>query len=71
MRITFTSISWSGIPTVHCEEWGGEDVEVRLILKGGGCENCGTQVWLPSPALKADRDLDGVKRCILDAIHSS
>lgn len=58
-----------GIPTVHCEEWDQDDVEVRMVLKGGGCENVGTQYSLPNPALKADRDLDGVQRCILDAIY--
>jgi fumarate hydratase class I len=57
-----------GIPTVHCEEWDPPDVEVRVILKGGGCENCGAQYSLPNAKLKADRTLDGVSRCILDAI---
>ncbi len=57
-----------GIPTVHCEEWDSPDVEVRLILKGGGSENCGAQYSLPNGKLKADRDLEGVRRCILDAI---
>jgi fumarate hydratase class I len=57
-----------GIPTVHCEEWDRDDVEVRIILKGGGCENVGAQYTLPNPALKADRDLEGVQHCILDAI---
>jgi fumarate hydratase class I len=57
-----------GIPTVHCEEWDSPDVEVRLILKGGGCENVGAQYSLPNTKLKADRDLDGVRRCILDAV---
>jgi fumarate hydratase class I len=60
-----------GIPTVHCEEWDSDDVEVRLMLKGGGCENVGAQYTLPNPKLKADRDLEGVKRCILDAIHQA
>ncbi len=61
----------AGIPTVHCEEWDAPEVEVRVILKGGGCENCGAQYSLPSPALKADRDLEGVKRCILDAVYKA
>lgn len=60
-----------GIPTVHCEEWDADDVEVRMLLKGGGCENVGAQYALPNPALKADRNLDGVKRCILDAIYKA
>ncbi|MBI5282984.1 MAG: fumarate hydratase [Candidatus Solibacter usitatus] len=60
-----------GIPTVHCEDWDSPDVEVHLILKGGGCENVGAQYTLPNPKLKADRDLEGVKRCILDAIQQA
>jgi len=61
----------AGIPTVHCEEWDSGDVEVHLMLKGGGCENVGAQYTLPNPKLKADRDLEGVKRCILDAIQQA
>jgi fumarate hydratase, class I len=57
-----------GIPTVHCEEWDSPEVEVRVILKGGGCENVGAQYSLPNTKLKADRDLEGVRRCILDAV---
>jgi fumarate hydratase class I len=61
----------AGIPTVHCEEWDKEDVEVRLILKGGGCENVGAQYSLPNTKLKADRNLEGVRRCVLDAIQQA
>ena len=60
-----------GIPTVHCEEWDADDVEVHLMLKGGGCENVGAQYSLPNTKLKADRDLEGVRRCILDAIQQA
>jgi fumarate hydratase class I len=60
-----------GIPTVHCEEWDAPDVEVRLMLKGGGCENVGAQYSLPNGKLKADRDLEGVRRCILDAVQQA
>ncbi len=60
-----------GIPTVHCEEWDEQHVEVHLMLKGGGCENVGTQYSLPNSKLKADRNLEGVKRCILDAIFQA
>jgi fumarate hydratase, class I len=60
-----------GIPTVHCEEWDEAGVEVHLMLKGGGCENVGAQYSLPNTKLKADRDLEGVRRCILDAIQQA
>ena len=60
-----------GIPTVHCEEWDSEDVEVHLMLKGGGCENVGAQYSLPNAKLKADRTLEGARRCILDAVNQA
>ena len=58
-----------GIPTVHCEEWDAEDVEVALLLKGGGCENVGAQYSLPDTRLHAGRNLEGVRRCVLDAVY--
>lgn len=60
-----------GIPTVHCQEWDGESLEVHLLLKGGGCENVGAQYSLPNQALGADRNLEGVRRCVLDAVHKA
>lgn len=56
------------IPYIHFEEWDGGDVEVRLILKGGGCENVGAQYKLPDGGLGADRDLEGVRRVVLDSV---
>jgi fumarate hydratase class I len=39
-----------------------------MILKGGGSENVGAQYKLPDGRLKAGRDLDGVRRAVLDAV---
>ena len=61
-----------GTPTMHFEQWENDDeIEVKLLLKGGGCENKNTQYSLPMeiPHLgKAGRDLDGVRKCILHAV---
>ncbi|OLD70773.1 MAG: fumarate hydratase, partial [Ignavibacteria bacterium 13_1_40CM_2_61_4] len=61
-----------GTPTVHVQQWRNSDeIEVRLLLKGGGCENKNIQYSLPSeiPNLgRADRDLDGVRKCLLHAV---
>ncbi|HEX4945717.1 MAG TPA: FumA C-terminus/TtdB family hydratase beta subunit [Blastocatellia bacterium] len=61
-----------GTPTIHFEQWENDDeIEVKLLLKGGGCENKNIQYSLPMeiPHLgKAGRDLDGVRKCILHAI---
>ncbi|HXU11784.1 MAG TPA: FumA C-terminus/TtdB family hydratase beta subunit [Candidatus Binatia bacterium] len=61
-----------GTPTVHFSQWpeAGE-IEVRLLLKGGGCENKNIQYSVPTelPNLgRADRDLDGVRKCLLHAV---
>lgn len=63
-----------GTPVVHFEQWEKDDIEVRLILKGGGCENMSTQYSLPCdlPSLgRADRTLEGVRKCILHAVHQA
>src|SRR5260370_27230290 len=59
-----------GTPIIHFDQWERDDVEIKLILKGGGCENTNAQYALPVelPHLgRADRTLDGVKKCILHA----
>ncbi len=57
-----------GAPTIHFHQHRSPTVEVRLILKGGGCENVGAQYSLPIEKLHAMRDLDGCRRVILDAV---
>ena len=57
-----------GSPTVHFHQHRSPEVSVRLVLKGGGCENVGAQYSLPNEKLKANRDLDGCRKVILDAV---
>jgi fumarate hydratase class I len=57
-----------GSPTLHFHQHHGTRLDVRLILKGGGCENVGAQYSLPDTRLNASRDLDGVRKTILDAV---
>jgi len=57
-----------GSPTIHFHQHQTAEVDVRLVLKGGGCENVGAQYSLPDEQLKANRDLDGCRRVILDAV---
>ncbi len=54
-------------PTIHFEEWEKDYVEIGLMLKGGGCENCGVQYTVPSPEFPASRDVKSVRKAILDA----
>jgi len=60
-----------GTPIVHFDQWARDEIEIKLILKGGGCENTNAQYALPIelPHLgRADRTLDGVRKCILHAV---
>jgi fumarate hydratase class I len=61
-----------GTPSIYFEQWENEDeIEVKMLLKGGGCENKNIQYSLPMelPHLgKAGRDLDGVRKCLLHAV---
>jgi fumarate hydratase class I len=57
-----------GSPVVHFHQHRSPETHVRLVLKGGGCENVGAQYSLPQVKLKADRDLDGCRKVILDAV---
>ena len=57
-----------GHPSFHFHEHKKKTVEVKLMLKGGGCENVGAQYALPHVELNAGRDLDGVRKVILDAV---
>jgi fumarate hydratase class I len=58
-------------PTIHFEEIEGDTLVVDLMLKGGGCENVGAQYKLPDSKLGAGRDLDGVRKVVLDAVNSA
>src|SRR5258705_5167045 len=58
-------------PVIHFEQWEQDVIEIKLILKGGGCENKNIQYSLPCTLDhlgRADRNLEGVRKCILHAV---
>jgi fumarate hydratase class I len=60
-----------GTPIIHFEQWEQDDVEVKLLLKGGGCENKNIQYSVPcnlDHLGRADRNLEGVRKCILHGV---
>jgi fumarate hydratase class I len=60
-----------GTPVIHFEQWEEDEVEVKLVLKGGGCENKNIQYSLPASLERlgrADRNLEGVRKCLLHAV---
>ncbi|HWV38166.1 MAG TPA: fumarate hydratase [Vulgatibacter sp.] len=60
-----------GSPYIHFTARKEKGVRVRLMMKGGGCENVGTQYSLPDESIGAGRDLDGIRRCIIDAVQKA
>jgi fumarate hydratase class I len=64
-------------PYIHFEEVEGEDLSIKLMLKGGGSENCGAQYSIPysgkvgETSFQAGRDLAGVRKVVLDAVYKA
>ena len=56
-------------PVVHYV--AGHEGKVTLLMKGGGSENMSRQYSLPDASLGAGRDLEGVGKCVLDAVHKA
>ena len=59
-----------GAPVVHYVEGKDEQV-VSLLMKGGGSENMSRQFSLPDASIGAGRDLEGVRRVVLTAVHQA
>jgi fumarate hydratase, class I len=57
-----------GHPSIHFVEHAKKELIVKIMLKGGGCENVSAQYSLPDTTLSAGRDLSGVRKVILDAV---
>jgi fumarate hydratase class I len=58
----------TGFPVIYIEETNSRKLTVDLMLKGSGSENIGQLYKLPAAELGAERNLEGVRRCVLDAI---
>jgi fumarate hydratase class I len=68
---TGDNLGGAHFPTIHFEEVEGDALTIDLMLKGGGCENVGAQYSLPNSQIGAGRDLAGVRKVVLDAVHQA
>jgi len=63
-----------GTPVIHFHQHRKPEVEVKLLLKGGGCENKNIQYSVPCELEglgRADRNLEGVRKCLLHAVYQA
>ena len=60
-----------GFPVIYMEETRESSLTIDLMLKGAGCENAGQTYKLPAEELHAPRDLDGVRKCVIDTVQKA
>jgi fumarate hydratase, class I len=58
------------VPLIHFEPKDGP-TRIGIMLKGGGSENMSAQYSLPHQKIQAQRDMEGVRRCILDCVFQA
>lgn len=68
---TGNNLGDENFPIIHFTPIEGNILTIDLILKGGGCENVGAQYSLPDTRLHADRNLEGVRKVVLDAVYQA
>lgn len=67
----------SSFPLIYIDETDEQMLTVDLMLKGGGSENLGQVYKLPAvltigdSEVRAERDLEGVRKCVLDAVFKA
>jgi fumarate hydratase, class I len=60
-----------GFPVIYTDEIKGRKLFIDLLLKGSGSENIGQLYKLPFEELQAERNLEGVRKCVLDTIYKA
>ncbi|MEM3399828.1 MAG: FumA C-terminus/TtdB family hydratase beta subunit [Candidatus Micrarchaeia archaeon] len=55
-------------PLIHFKETDESRIRISLMLKGGGSENICAIYKLPDKRIGAERDINGVRLCVLDAV---
>ncbi len=58
-------------PVIYMEETEESHLTVDLLFKGFECEQLSRTYRLPDETIQAERNLEGVKRCIIDAVKKA
>ncbi|MEW6109952.1 MAG: fumarate hydratase [Nitrospirota bacterium] len=61
----------TGFPVIYFEETLSSTLSIDLMLKGAGCENSGLTYKLPFEEFDAQRNLDGVRKCVIDTVQKA
>ncbi|HDO25526.1 MAG TPA: fumarate hydratase, partial [Nitrospirae bacterium] len=61
----------TGFPVIYMEETEKDTLTMELLLKGSGSENVGITYKLPDESINAQRDLEGVRNCIINAVYKA
>jgi len=61
----------TGMPEIYFEQSEEGSLQIDLALKGAGSENSGMFYRLPDESIGAERDFNGVRKCVLDAVHKA
>lgn len=68
---SLTGESLGNVPVLHFKEIDEDEFKINLLMKGGGSENVSAVYQLPNRDLNAHRDLDGVQKCVIDAVFKA
>jgi fumarate hydratase, class I len=60
-----------GFPVIYLSEAPDDTLTVDLMLRAGECENYGRTYSLPAGRLDAQRDLEGVRKCVHDCVKKA
>lgn len=60
-----------GQPVIHFRERRKKYLTADLLLKGGGSENVSAQFSLPHEGVGAGRDLEGVRRVVIEGVFNA
>jgi tartrate/fumarate subfamily iron-sulfur-dependent hydro-lyase alpha chain len=60
-----------GIPLIHLTQSPNDMLSVDLTLRCPECEVIGKTYSLPDTSIEADMNLDGIAKCVVDAVKSA